>query len=171
MLKVGIVMGSDSDLPVVKKAVDILEKFEVEYEIHIASAHRTPQKTAEFARNARDNGIGVIIAAAGGAAHLPGVIAAETTLPVIGIPIKTSALGGVDSLYSIVQMPKGIPVASMAINGAQNAALFAVQILSLENPELFEKMREYRAEMAQQVEEKDRKLQELGPEEYLKSSS
>lgn len=171
MLKVGIVMGSDSDLPVVKKAVDILEKFEVEYEIHIASAHRTPQKTAEFARNARDNGIGVIIAAAGGAAHLPGVIAAETILPVVGIPIKTSTLGGVDSLYSIVQMPKGIPVAGMAINGAENAALFAVQILSLGNSELFEKMQEYRAEMAQQVEEKDSKLQELGPEEYLKSSS
>ncbi|MBZ4688677.1 MAG: phosphoribosylaminoimidazole carboxylase [Clostridiales bacterium] len=171
MLKVGIVMGSDSDLPVVKKAVDILEKFKVEYEIHIASAHRTPQKTAEFARNARDNGIGVIIAAAGGAAHLPGVIAAETILPVVGIPIKTSTLGGVDSLYSIVQMPKGIPVAGMAINGAENAALFAVQILSLGNPEFFEKMKEYRAEMAQQVEEKDSKLQELGPEEYLKSSS
>ncbi|MDK2985957.1 MAG: 5-(carboxyamino)imidazole ribonucleotide mutase [Clostridia bacterium] len=171
MLKVGIVMGSDSDLPVVKKAVDILEKFKVEYEIHIASAHRTPQKTAEFARNARDNGIGVIIAAAGGAAHLPGVIAAETILPVVGIPIKTSTLGGVDSLYSIVQMPKGIPVAGMAINGAENAALFAVQILSLGNSELFEKMQEYRAEMAQQVEEKDSKLQELGPEEYLKSSS
>ncbi len=158
-MKIGIIMGSDSDLPVVTKAFEIFDEFNVEYEAHIFSAHRTPQETAEFARNAKKKGFGVIIAAAGGAAHLPGVIAAETTLPIIGIPIKTSALGGVDSLYSIVQMPKGIPVASMAINGAQNAALFAVQILSLDNEELAEKLHKYREKMSEGVLKKDEKLQ------------
>lgn len=167
MLKVGIVMGSDSDLPVVNKAIEVLEEFDVEYVVHVASAHRTPEKSSEFSRNAKANGIGAIIAAAGGAAHLPGVLAAETTLPVIGIPIKTPSLGGVDSLYSIVQMPKGVPVASMAIDGAQNAALFAIQIISLTSPELMSKLEKYKETMAQQVEEKDQKLQELGPKKYL----
>lgn len=171
MFKVGIIMGSDSDLPVVNKALEILDEFNVEYEIHIASAHRTPEKASAFAKNARKNGIGVIIAAAGGAAHLPGVLAAETTLPVIGIPIRTPSLGGADSLYSIVQMPKGVPVASMAIDGAQNAALFAVQIISLSDSELFEKLENYKVEMSQQVEEKDRKLQEMGAKEYLQKFS
>lgn len=166
-MKVLVVMGSDSDLPVVNKAIEVLEEFEVGYEVHIASAHRTPRKTTELARDAKDEGFGVIIAAAGGAAHLPGVIAAETNLPVVAIPIKTSALGGLDSLYSIVQMPKGIPVASMAINGAQNAALFAIQILALKNPEIFQKLQDYRKKMAEEVQAKDQKLQELGPRKYL----
>lgn len=171
MFKVGIVMGSDSDLPVVNKALEILEEFDVEYEVHIASAHRTPEKASNFAKNAQKNGIGVIIAAAGGAAHLPGVLAAETTLPVIGIPIKTPSMGGVDSLYSIVQMPKGVPVASMAVDGAQNAALFAVQIISLSDSKLSQKFKEYKDKMAQQIEEKDKKLQEMGAKKYLQEIS
>ena len=136
MLKVGIVMGSASDLPIVRKAADMLDTLEVPYEVHVYSAHRTPDQAADFTRNARANGIGVIIAAAGMAAHLAGAVAANTTLPVIGIPLTSSNLDGMDALLSPVQMPPGMPVATVAINGAKNAAILAAQIISLTDPEL-----------------------------------
>ncbi len=157
-MKVAIVMGSDSDLPVVEQAISTFEKFGVEREVRVMSAHRTPHKALDFAAKAEENGFDVIIAAAGKAAHLPGVLAAVTILPVIGVPIKSSTLDGLDSLLSIVQMPAGIPVATVAINGAENAALLAIQIMSLKYPELKDKMREFRKNMEKQVEEKDRKI-------------
>lgn len=169
MSRVGIIMGSDSDLAIMKDATDILEQFGIEYEITICSAHRLPAETAAFASGARDRGLDVIIAGAGGAAHLPGVVAAYTILPVIGVPIKTSTLSGLDSLYSIVQMPRGIPVATVAINGSANAALLALQIIALQEPELKEKLISYRRQMAEGVRAKDRRLKELGPAGYLKS--
>jgi len=150
-----------------KEAVSFLEKLGIKCQVHISSAHRVPHKTAQLAEEAAENGIEVIIAGAGGAAHLPGVIAAYTTLPVIGVPIKTSTLNGLDSLYSIVQMPSGIPVATVAINGAKNAGILAAQILALKYPEIKRKIFEFKQEMADQVEEKDRRLQELGIEKYL----
>ncbi|MBO8169131.1 MAG: 5-(carboxyamino)imidazole ribonucleotide mutase [Thermoanaerobacteraceae bacterium] len=167
--KVGIVMGSDSDLPVMKDTVEILDQLGVEYEVVITSAHRVPQKTAKYAATAEERGLEVIIAAAGGAAHLPGVIAAETALPVIGVPIKTSALGGVDSLYSIVQMPKGVPVATVAINGARNAGILAAQIIGVKDEAVREKIKRFKKEMAEAVEEKDKKLQQLGVAAYLEN--
>ncbi|QOQ38425.1 5-(carboxyamino)imidazole ribonucleotide mutase [Trueperella pecoris] len=136
MLKVGIVMGSASDLPIVRKAANMLDTLEVPYEVHVFSAHRTPDQAAEFTRNARENGIGVIIAAAGMAAHLAGAVAANTTLPVIGIPLTSSHLDGMDALLSTVQMPPGMPVATVAINGAKNAAILAAQIIALTDPQL-----------------------------------
>ena len=145
MKKVGIVMGSASDLPVVRKAADTLREFGVPCEVHVYSAHRTPQEAGDFARTARENGFGVIIAAAGMAAHLAGAIAANTTLPVIGIPMKSKALDGVDALLSTVQMPSGIPVATVAIDGAVNAALLAVQILSVEDKDLAAQLDAHRA--------------------------
>ena len=145
MKKVGIVMGSASDLPVVRKAADTLKEFGVPCEVHVYSAHRTPREAGDFARTARENGFGVIIAAAGMAAHLAGAIAANTTLPVIGIPMKSKALDGVDALLSTVQMPSGIPVATVAIDGAVNAALLAVQILSVEDKELAAQLDAHRA--------------------------
>ena len=145
MKKVGIVMGSASDLPVVRKAADTLREFGVPCEVHVYSAHRTPGEAGDFARAARENGFGVIIAAAGMAAHLAGAIAANTTLPVIGIPMKSKALDGVDALLSTVQMPSGIPVATVAIDGAVNAALLAVQILSVEDKELAAQLEAHRA--------------------------
>ena len=145
MKKVGIVMGSASDLPVVRKAADTLREFGVPCEVHVYSAHRTPREAGNFARTARENGFGVIIAAAGMAAHLAGAIAANTTLPVIGIPMKSKALDGVDALLSTVQMPSGIPVATVAIDGAVNAALLAVQILAVEDKELAGQLEEHRA--------------------------
>ena len=138
--KIGIVMGSDSDLPVVKKAIDVLDSFGVEYEVHVYSAHRTPDEASDFALNARKNGFGAIICAAGMAAHLAGAIAARTTLPVIGIPIKSSTLDGLDALLSTVQMPSGIPVATVAIDGAANSALLALQIIAVEDKALAEKL-------------------------------
>ncbi|MBQ8885807.1 MAG: 5-(carboxyamino)imidazole ribonucleotide mutase [Clostridia bacterium] len=156
--KVGIVMGSDSDLPIVQKAVDMLKKFGVPYEVHVYSAHRTPTEAAEFAASARENGFGAIIAAAGMAAHLAGAIAARTTLPVIGIPCKSSNLDGLDALLSTVQMPTGIPVATVAINGAANAALIAIQILAVEDKALADKLDEKRAADAKAVLEKDAKI-------------
>ena len=144
MKKVGIVMGSDSDLPVVQKAVDILKGLGVPYEVHVISAHRTPDRAFEFARGAASRGIGVIIAAAGMAAHLAGVMAANTTLPVIGIPCKSAALGGIDALLSTVQMPSGIPVATVAIDGGANAALLACEIIALGEPELSVRLEEKR---------------------------
>ncbi|MCX7842541.1 MAG: 5-(carboxyamino)imidazole ribonucleotide mutase [Clostridia bacterium] len=158
--KVAIVMGSDSDFPTLKGCVKILKDFGVEVDVMVCSAHRTPDRASEFAKNAEANGIGVIIAAAGKAAHLPGVLAAYTPLPVIGIPIKSSTMDGLDSLLSIVQMPSGIPVATVAIDGAENAALLAVQILSVANQGLRSKMKEYKAQLAKKVEEKNKALQE-----------
>lgn len=158
-MKVGILMGSDSDLAVVEKGLSVFKKFGVEYEVRVMSAHRTPDLAVAFAESAEERGIEVLIGAAGKAAHLPGVIAALTTLPVIGLPIKSSTMDGLDSLLSIVQMPSGIPVASVAINGAENAALLAVQILSVKYPELREKMKAYRVDMRQAVIEKDKKIQ------------
>ena len=155
MKKVGIVMGSDSDLPVVQKAVDTLRQFGVPAEVHVFSAHRTPLEAKEFAQNARSNGIGAIIAAAGMAAHLAGAIAANTTLPVIGIPIKSSYLDGIDALLSTVQMPSGIPVATVAINGAVNAALLSIQMLAIEDAALAEKLQAKRDADAQKVLEKN----------------
>ena len=145
MKKVGIVMGSDSDLPVVQKAIDTLKAFCVPYEVHIFSAHRTPLEAAEFAKNAKENGFGVIIAAAGMAAHLAGALAAQTVLPVIGIPCSSKVLDGMDALLSTVQMPSGIPVATVAINGGANAAILAVQILAVEDEGLYGKLVEKRA--------------------------
>lgn len=160
--KVLIVMGSDSDCPVLEEATKILEQFDIPYEMRIASAHRSPAKTAALVDGAAERGIQVIIAAAGLAAHLPGVVAAGTILPVIGVPMGGGPLNGVDALYSIVQMPGGIPVATTAIGkpGAKNAALLAAQILALSNSGLGLKLRRYRDEMANEVEEKDRKLQQ-----------
>ena len=155
MKKVGIVMGSDSDLPIIQKAVDVLKEFEIPYEVHVYSAHRTPVEARDFALNARDNGIGVLIAAAGMAAHLAGAIAANTTLPVIGIPCKSSALDGMDALLSTVQMPTGIPVAAVAINGGANAALLAAQILAVSDSTLAQKLDAKRKKDADKVLEKD----------------
>ncbi|MBR1585845.1 MAG: 5-(carboxyamino)imidazole ribonucleotide mutase [Clostridia bacterium] len=155
MKKVGIVMGSDSDLPVVQKAVDILKDFDIPYEVHVYSAHRTPDQARDFARAAREKGFGALIAAAGMAAHLAGAIAANTTLPVIGIPCKSSVLEGVDALLSTVQMPTGIPVATVAINGGANAALLCVQILAVEDEELARKLDEKRQRDALAVLQKD----------------
>ena len=155
MKKVGIVMGSDSDLPVVEKAIDTLRQFGVPAEVHVYSAHRTPQEARAFAMEARDNGIGVIIAAAGKAAHLAGAIAANTTLPVIGIPVRASNLDGIDALLSTVQMPSGIPVATVAIDGAVNAALLSIQILAVEDRELAEKLQAKRDADSQKVLEKN----------------
>lgn len=163
--KVAVVMGSDSDYPILKNCIKILREFGIETEVMVCSAHRTPEKAAEFAKNAEKRGIDVIIAAAGKAAHLPGVLAAYTPLPVIGLPIKSSTMDGLDSLLSIVQMPSGIPVATVAIDGAENAALLAVQILSVGYPELRDKMKEYKIKMAKSVEEKDKALKEKMSEE------
>lgn len=158
--KVAIVMGSDSDYPVLENCIKNLEEFGCETTIMVCSAHRTPDKAAIFAREAEERGIEVIIAAAGKAAHLPGVLAAYTVLPVIGLPIKSSTMDGLDSLLSIVQMPSGVPVATVAINGSDNAALLAIQVLGVKYPELREKMRSYKEHMKQTVEEKDKRLQD-----------
>ena len=156
MKKVGIVMGSDSDLPVISKAVDVLREFEVPFEVHVYSAHRTPAEAADFARSAREKGFGVIIAAAGMAAHLAGALAAGTILPVIGIPCRSAVLDGMDALLSTVQMPSGIPVATVAIDGGSNAALLALEILALSDEALAGKLEEKRKKNAEAVLEKDR---------------
>lgn len=155
MKKVGIVMGSDSDLPIIRKATDMLASLEIPFEVHVYSAHRTPDEARDFSRNARANGFGVIIAAAGMAAHLAGAVAANTTLPVIGIPCKSTNLDGMDALLSTVQMPTGIPVATVAINGAANAALLAAQIIAVEDKELASKLDAKRVSDAAKVLEKD----------------
>ena len=160
-MKVAIVMGSKSDYEVVKPAKDILQKFDVETVMRVLSAHRTPDEALDFAKNAEANGFDVIIAAAGKAAHLAGVIAGKTVIPVIGIPIKSSTMDGMDSLLSIVQMPNGIPVATVAINGSQNAGLLAVQILSTKYTELRTKMKDYREKMRQEVLAADREISEV----------
>ncbi len=155
MKKVGIVMGSDSDLPIIKKATDMLKSFDIPFEVHVYSAHRTPEQARDFSVNARKNGFGVIIAAAGMAAHLAGAVAANTTLPVIGLPCKGPVLDGMDALLATVQMPTGIPVATVAINGGANAALLAAQILAVEDKELAEKLDAKRISDANAVLEKD----------------
>ncbi|HIV25651.1 MAG TPA: 5-(carboxyamino)imidazole ribonucleotide mutase [Candidatus Scatomonas pullistercoris] len=168
MAKVGIVMGSDSDMPVMAKAADILEKFGIDYEMTIISAHREPDVFFQYAKTAEEKGFKVIIAGAGMAAHLPGMCAAIFPMPVIGIPMHTTSLGGRDSLYSIVQMPSGIPVATVAINGGANAGILAVKILATGDPELLRKVKEYAAELKEQVEAKDAKLQQVGYKNYTK---
>lgn len=167
MAKVGIVMGSDSDMPVMAQAADILEKLGVECEMTVISAHREPDVFFEYAKSAESRGYKVIIAGAGKAAHLPGMCAAIFPLPVIGIPMKTSDLGGVDSLYSIVQMPSGIPVATVAINGGANAGILAAKILATSDPELLNRLKEYSENLKQDVVKKAEKLDRIGYKEYL----
>ena len=160
MKKIAVIMGSDSDLPTVEKAINTLEDLKIPYEVHIYSAHRTPVEARDFAMNARANGFGAIIAAAGKAAHLAGAIAANTTLPVIGIPIKSSTLDGLDALLSTVQMPGGIPVATVAIDGAKNAALLALEILAVSDEKIAQKLDDDRAENSKAVLEKNRAIEE-----------
>ena len=158
--KVAVIMGSDSDLPVVKAAITKLKSFGIPVEVHVMSAHRTPEAACRFASSAKDNGFGVIIAAAGKAAHLAGVLAAHTTLPVIGIPVKSSTLDGLDALLATVQMPSGIPVATVAIDGAANAAILAAQILAVSDEDIARQLMEMKGNMAKEVEEKDKALQD-----------
>ncbi|XVG95069.1 5-(carboxyamino)imidazole ribonucleotide mutase [Eubacteriales bacterium KG127] len=160
MKKVGIVMGSDSDLPVVEKAITTLQKLEIPFEVHVFSAHRTPEEAHYFVENARKNDFGVIIGAAGKAAHLAGVLAASTCLPVIGLPIKSSTMDGLDSLLSTVQMPSGIPVATVAINGGENAALLAAEILAVTDEDLYLKLKDIRVKNKEKVLEKNRAVEE-----------
>ena len=166
MAQVGIVMGSDSDLPVMSKAAEVLDEFGISYEMHIISAHREPDLFFDWAKSAEERGLKVIIAGAGMAAHLPGMCAALFPLPVIGIPMHTTSLGGRDSLYSIVQMPSGIPVATVAIGGAKNAGLLAVKILAVSDKELLSRLKEYNAKMADEVAAKDARLQDKGYRNY-----
>lgn len=164
---IGIIMGSDSDLPTMQKAITVCEDFSVSCEVAIVSAHRTPERMVEYAQQAHLRGLKVIIAGAGGAAHLPGMVAALTPLPVIGVPVASRQLQGVDSLYSIVQMPAGIPVATVAIGNAQNAGLLAIQILASHQPELLEKVLHYRQSLKEMVLEKQAKLDQVGYQQYL----
>lgn len=169
MAKVGIVMGSDSDLSVMSKAAEILDKFGVDYEMTIISAHREPDEFFEYASNAEEKGFKVIIAGAGMAAHLPGMCAAIFPMPVIGVPMHTSSLGGRDSLYSIVQMPSGIPVATVAINGGANAGILAVKMLAISDADLLQKLKDYKDELKDGVVAKAEKLEKMGYKEYLNS--
>jgi len=165
--QVALIMGSDSDLPVMAEAARILGDFGVECETTIVSAHRTPERLFDFARGAAERGLEVIIAGAGGAAHLPGMVASLTTLPVIGVPVRSKTLDGLDSLLSIVQMPPGIPVATMAVDGARNAGLLALRILALSRPELGKKLADYAASLDAEVKDKAARLEAEGAEEYL----
>ena len=167
MAKVGIVMGSDSDMPVMAQAADFLEKMGIEFEMTVISAHREPDVFFEYAKSAEEKGYKDMIAGAGKAAHLPGMCAALFPMPVIGVPMKTSDLGGVDSLYSIVQMPSGIPVATVAINGGKNAGILAAKILAASDPELLQKLKDYSEEMKNEVVSKAEKLDEIGYKEYV----
>lgn len=164
---VGIIMGSDSDLPTMQAAIAICEEFDVAHEVAIVSAHRTPERMVQYAKTAHERGLQVIVAGAGGAAHLPGMVAALTPLPVIGVPVKSKALSGVDSLYSIVQMPGGIPVATVAIGNAKNAGLLAVQMLASTRPELMKRVQDYRQSLETQVLSKQERLDEIGYRAYL----
>ncbi len=164
---VGIIMGSDSDLPVMRDAIEMCEQFGVECEVDIVSAHRTPQKLVEYAKSAEKRGLKVIIAGAGGAAHLPGMVASMTPLPVIGVPVKTKSLDGLDSLLSIVQMPGGVPVATVAINGAKNAGILACQIVGSSDKKLRDRISSYKNSMQEEVEKKSKKLGELKYKSYL----
>lgn len=165
---VGIIMGSDSDLPIMSGAAELLDVFGIAYELTIVSAHRTPKRMYEYATSAEKRGLKVIIAGAGGAAHLPGMTAAITTLPVIGVPVQTRMMGGLDSLYSIVQMPPGIPVATVAINGAKNAGLLAVKILAVSNTVLQQKLEKYMQDQEKAVIEKAKRLEKVGYKKYQK---
>jgi len=167
MVEVGIIMGSDSDLPVMQEAAKILDYFGISYELTIVSAHRTPYRLYEYAKEAKQKQLKVIIAGAGGAAHLPGMVASITTVPVIGVPVKTQALSGIDSLYSIVQMPPGIPVATVAINGAKNAGILAAQIIGSFDEDISNKVLVYKESLKDMVEEKASKLEAIGHEEYI----
>ncbi|AOY79613.1 5-(carboxyamino)imidazole ribonucleotide mutase [Moorena producens JHB] len=164
---IGIIMGSDSDLPTMQNAIAVCEDFGVPWEVAIVSAHRTPERMVNYAQDAHKRGLKVIIAGAGGAAHLPGMVAALTPLPVIGVPVSSRHLQGIDSLYSIVQMPGGIPVATVAIGNSKNAGLLAVQILGTHQPELLERVQQYRQNLAESVMEKQALLDELGYQQYL----
>ena len=168
-VEVGIIMGSDSDLPTMMDAIAICEDFGIAYEVAIVSAHRTPNRMVTYAETAHTRGLKVIIAGAGGAAHLPGMVAALSPLPVIGVPVKTQAISGVDSLYSIVQMPRGIPVATVAIGNAQNAGLLAIQMLAAHSPDLLEKVIAYRQRIKTQVDDKQTQLSKVGARQYLKN--
>ncbi len=165
--QISIIMGSDSDLPTMKEAIAVCEEFNLAVEVAIISAHRTPERMVQYAKQAHHRGLKVIIAGAGGAAHLPGMVAALTPLPVIGVPVSTRHLQGVDSLYSIVQMPGGIPVATVAIGNAKNAGLLAVQILATHQPELLEVVQQYRQSLSDSVMSKQERLDQLGYQEYL----
>ena len=167
--KVGLIMGSDSDLPVMSEAAKLLDKLSIEYELTIISAHRTPDRMYEYAHNAHKRGIKVIIAGAGGAAHLPGMTAAMTSVPVIGVPVKTSTLSGVDSLYSICQMPPGIPVATVAINGAQNAGILAAQILGAYDSDIYERVENFKKGLEETVIKKAEKLEEIKYASYIEN--
>ncbi len=167
MAKVGIVMGSDSDLPIMSKAAEMLDKFGIEYEVTVISAHRMPDVFFDYAKTAKEKGFKVIIAGAGGAAHLPGMCAAIFPLPVIGVPIHTKTLSGVDSLYSIVQMPGGIPVATVAINGAQNAGILAAKMLAVSDDEMLQKIEDYAASLKDSVMVKKEKIETVGYKKYL----
>lgn len=167
---IAIIMGSDSDLPTMQGAIDICEQFGVACEVAIVSAHRTPDRMVEFAKKAHERGLKVIIAGAGGAAHLPGMVAALTPLPVIGVPVASRHLQGIDSLYSIVQMPAGIPVATVAIGNATNAGLLAIQILATHQPDLLEKVQQYRQSLEQMVMAKQQKLEAIGYRQYLQEN-
>ncbi len=169
-MKVAILMGSDSDLPIMKDSIEILESFGIPYEIAIISAHRTPEKVLEYVKSIEEKGIEIIIAGAGGAAHLPGVLAALTIVPIIGVPIKTKFIDGIDSLLSIIQMPSDIPVATVGINNAKNAALLAAHILSIKYPEIKEKLKIYREKIKKIIIEKNEKLQKLGYKKYLETT-
>ena len=164
---VGIIMGSDSDLPTMQAAIAVCEEFKIAWEVAIISAHRTPERMVSYAQTAHERGLKVIIAGAGGAAHLPGMVAALTPLPVIGVPVQTRTLQGVDSLYSIVQMPAGIPVATVAIGNAKNAGLLAIQMLASHDPELLVKVQEYRQNLQESVVEKQATLEKIGYQAYL----
>ena len=168
MIKVAIVMGSDSDLPVMQEAAAVLDELQVEYDISIVSAHRTPKRMYDFAQDAAKNNYGVIIAGAGGAAHLPGMIASLTHLPVIGVPVKSKTMSGIDSLYSIVQMPPGVPVATVAINGSKNAGILAAQIIGIANEKIAQNIISYKSTMEQVVLDKTEKLENSTYQEYLK---
>jgi len=167
-MKIGIIMGSDSDLPVMSQAAEFLDEIGIDYELTIVSAHRTPDRLFYYAKSAINRGINVIIAGAGGSAHLPGMVASITTLPVIGVPIYIKALGGVDSMYSIIQMPPGIPVATVSIDGAKNAAILATSILAVHDKTLMEKLALYKAELANTVQGKADRLEAIGYSDYLR---
>ncbi|RXK12823.1 5-(carboxyamino)imidazole ribonucleotide mutase [Halarcobacter mediterraneus] len=166
---VGIIMGSDSDLPVMKAAAQMCEEFGIEYEVSIVSAHRTPERLVKYSKGAEKRGLKVIIAGAGGAAHLPGMVASLTALPVIGVPVKGSSLEGMDSLLSIVQMPGGVPVATVAINGAKNAGILAAQMIGIKSKEIRKKVSKYKNKMLDEVNAKIEKLEDIKYEEYLKT--
>lgn len=170
MAKVAIIMGSESDLPVMQEAARMLENFDISFDLTIVSAHRTPDRLVEFSKKAHEKGYKVIIAGAGGAAHLPGMVASFTHLPVVGVPVKSSNMSGLDSLYSIVQMPPGVPVGTMAINGSKNAGLYAVQILAAQDEQIAQKLMDYKKRIAEEVVEKATKLEKIGYEDYLNKS-